>query len=96
VKIVDLKTLEYMESRTKKAREIVTRIEKLKVQMGDIKRSRGCMDLYTPTKTIRIEASYQDRAEDNYITLAAAAIYNAFIDVTTAEIKRLEKELKEL
>jgi hypothetical protein len=64
--------------------------------MVDIKKSRGCMDLYTPMKTIRIEASYQDRAKDNYSTRAAAAIYNAFIDVTTAEINHLEKKLEEL
>jgi hypothetical protein len=93
---VDLKTLEYMEARAKKARELVNRIEKLKVQMGDIKRSKGCVDIYTPNKTIRIEASYQDRAEDNHSTRAVAAIHNAFIDVTMAEINHLEKLLEEL
>jgi hypothetical protein len=93
---VDLKTLEYMETRAKKARELVNRIEKLKIQMAELKRSRGCMDLYTPNKTIRIEASYQDRAEDNFSTRAAATIHNAFIDVTMAEINHLEKLLEEL
>jgi hypothetical protein len=94
---MDRKTLEYMEERSKVARNTVDRIENLSRQVSELKRARGTIDLYTPTKTIRLEATpYQDRAVNNYSTYAVAVIQNTFIDLATAEIQRLEEFLGEL
>jgi hypothetical protein len=93
---MDLKTLEYMEERAVKGRKIVDRIERLLNQVDLIKRSRGVIDLYTPANTVRLDTKRDDRANDDYVTRATAGIYNAFIDITLAEIRNLEQELAEL
>jgi hypothetical protein len=94
---VDLKTLEYMEQRTKLARVIVTRIEELKKQMSDLKRARGTIDLYNPGHPIRLEVKpYNEKSVNNYETYAVAVLQNTFIDLSTSEIRRLEEELAKL
>ncbi|PLR93231.1 hypothetical protein [Bacillus sp. T33-2] len=93
---MDRKTLEYMEERATKARGIVNRIERLLDQVEQVKRARGVMDLYTRHKTIRLEMKYNELAENNYTTEVVAAINNAFVNVTLAEIRHLEQELAEL
>jgi hypothetical protein len=93
---MDLKTLDYMEERAKKGRKIVEQIENLSEAIARLKRAKGTIDLYTPNKTIRLEVKYNDHSLDDYTTRAVAEIHNTFIDITLAEIRKLEKELAEL
>jgi hypothetical protein len=96
---MDLKTLEYLEERAKKAREIVDRIDDLLKQIDLLNRADGAMEIYTRGKTIYLrlnDFSPEGLAEKDYTTEVVASIYNAFIDVTLAEIRHLEKQLAEL
>lgn len=95
---MDVKTLEYMEERAGKARKIVDRIDALLKSVDEVKRSRGFIKLSTPNIGIYIELtrSGKEPAENDYETEITASIYNAFIDVTLAEIRHLEKQLAEL
>lgn len=93
---MDRKTLEYMEERAKRARKIVEQIEKLLGDVARVKRSNGRMDLYTTGQTIRFEFQRGERVKNCYSAEAVAAMYNAFVNITIAEIRSLEKQLAEL
>lgn len=97
VRRLDIKTLEYLEERSLKGRELVTKIEKLKKQISLVKKSKGILDIHTPVSSIRPIRNLQDgQLPNEYETKLIAHIYNAFITVTDSEIQCLEKELAEL
>lgn len=96
---MDIKTLEYLEERSRKARAIVDSIADLTSRVELIKKSRGVIDLYTPKRShrIEIESGFEDnKALNNFETELAAHIYNTYIKVILAEIRQLEKQLAEL
>jgi hypothetical protein len=94
---MDLKTLEYLEERAKKGRELVERIERLNKFIEQVKgKSFHCIKLAIDSSSIEMTGFGSKRVELNYGSVAEAHMLNAFIDVTNAEIKIYEKELDEL
>ncbi|PJN91013.1 hypothetical protein [Bacillus sp. mrc49] len=94
---MDIKTLEYLEERSLKGRELLDQIENLKKQVSMVKKSRGIIDIHTPVSSIRPIRNAQDgQLSNNYQTQVIAHMYNTFINVTHSEIQCLEQELAEL
>ncbi|CAM5794768.1 hypothetical protein [Brevibacillus borstelensis] len=91
---MDIKTLEYMEQRAKQGRQLVEKIERMKGRISLAKKSRG-IDLDVNGGTIRTSRSNEKQLTE-YAAHVEASMINAFIDVTEAEIKRLEQELADL
>lgn len=91
---MDIKTLEYMEKRAKQGRQLVEQIERLKNRIHLVKGSRG-IELDVNGGLIRTSRS-NDKQLSEYAAHVEASMINAFIDITQAEIKRLEQELAEL
>lgn len=83
---MDRKTLEYMEERAKKAREIVTKIEELSKDIQDVDGAD--------------EFIFQGIRQNVYIKVKTNWLVEqvrlTFIEATTTQIKRLEQELAEL
>ncbi|WEK53295.1 MAG: hypothetical protein P0Y55_11925 [Candidatus Cohnella colombiensis] len=93
---MDRKTLEYMEGRAAKAREIVDRIEELLRDIERVKRS-GNIEIYTPTRSVYInDYHHKGVLPSSSRTYLFALMINLFIDVTLQEIQQLESELAEL
>jgi len=94
---MDRKTLEYMEERAGKAREIVNKVEKL---YNFLRQTKGnefkCLRLAINSDNIEITPWGQRGVPNDYAAEAEAYMLNAFIDVTNMEIQRLENELAEL
>jgi uncharacterized protein (UPF0335 family) len=83
---MDRKTLEYMEVRAKEARNIVSRIEKLKENAKKAKRAtRFCFDS-------SLHGSYVEEREFHLVEV----MISAFEKTIAEEIERLEQELAEL
>ncbi|MED3792089.1 hypothetical protein P4571_06530 [Niallia alba] len=94
---MDRKTLEYLEERSKKGRELVERIERLNKFLEQVKgKSFHCIKLAIDSSSIEMTGFGTKQVELNYAAVAEAHMLNAFIDVTNAEIKIHEKELDEL
>ncbi|MCM3599361.1 hypothetical protein M3175_01355 [Robertmurraya korlensis] len=85
---MDLKTLEYMEERTKNARKLVNRIEKLVKEVEKIRIADKVMFCTNNTSGnyVELTSSYELIQE----------IRKSTIEAITKEITRLEKELAEL
>lgn len=94
---MDRKTLEYMEERAGKAREIVNKIEKLQTFLNQVQsKSFMCVRLAIDSGSIDITRWGSSKVPNNYLSEAEASMINAFVAVTKAEIQTLEKELAEL
>jgi hypothetical protein len=94
---MDRKTLEYMEERAVKGREIVNRITELERNLSQVKSgSFQCIDIKVDSTTIRGTAWGTSKVANDYQTEFEASMLNAFIDMTKVEIQRLEQELAEL
>ncbi|WPS86499.1 hypothetical protein SMD22_18575 [Brevibacillus halotolerans] len=94
---MDIKTLEYMEKRAEAGRSIVKQIEKLQNCLVLVKgQSFSCIDIRVSSSEIRTTTWGAKQLPNDYFAEVEAKMINAFIDVTKAEIKRLEKELAEL
>jgi hypothetical protein len=83
---MDRKTLEYMEERTKKARQIVYRIEKLNKNLETIVFTDY---VFFNTKT---GGNYVEEKEYSLVK----KMKQSFKEIVAEEIQRLEKELAEL
>lgn len=82
---MDLKTLEYMEERAKKGRELVKRIDKLRTNVKNISGNAEVWFAYKGSIYSRFEG--YELVED---------IKKQTIEAVEREIARLEKELAEL
>ncbi|MBY0088422.1 hypothetical protein [Brevibacillus brevis] len=93
---MDLKTLEYMEQRAKQGRELAERILELKSRISRVKgNSLHCIDFKIGSGTLRT-SQWDDKQISEYQAHIEASMINVYIDITNAEIQRLEKELFEL
>jgi len=93
---VDLKTLEYMEQRAKQGRELVDRILELNSRISRVKgKNLNCIDFKIGSGTLRT-SQWDDKQISEYQAQIEASMINVYIDITNAEIERLEKELFEL
>ena len=94
---MDRKTLEYMTDRVKRGMDIVDQIDLLIKQMDLVKGKwfKSINILYDSTG-FELTRWGSSQVENNYSAEVEAHMLNAFIDVTIAEINRLEKELEEL
>ncbi|AGR47401.1 hypothetical protein EMERY_70 [Brevibacillus phage Emery] len=96
---MDIQEIERMEGLIKKARDIVERIEELKESINKVK---GCLFGHIVIYFVGIEESFSmsdwssKQRSNDYNAEVEAHMINAFIDVSKAEIKRLERELAEL
>jgi archaellum component FlaC len=82
---VDLKTLEYMEARTKKAREIVKKIDTLKKNIETVEKVYSV--LFMKTVGPDFDSSLGDFTEE---------LTKVYVELASSEIEVLEKELAEL
>ena len=94
---MDRKTLEYMTDRVKKAMDIVDQIDLLikRIEAVKSKQFKAIAIKYNSTG-FELTRWGSSQVENNYSAQVEAHMLNAFIDVTIAEINRLEKELEEL
>lgn len=93
---MDIKTLEYMEQRAKQGRELVDRVVELKSRISSVKGNNlHCIDFKIGSGTLRT-SQWDKKQVFEYQAHIEASMINVFIDITTAEIKRLEQELAEL
>jgi hypothetical protein len=94
---MDMKTLLYMEARAGKARELVNRIEKLQGLLNQTQSNKfKCIRIAIDSNTVELTRWGSKQVPNDYSSEVEANMLNSFIDVTKAEIKRLEKELAEL
>jgi len=94
---MDRKTLKYMEERANRGREIVNRISELERHLIKVSnRSFQCIDIKIDSGTIRGTEWGSSKVANDYRAEVEASMLNAFIDMTKAEIQRLEQELAEL
>lgn len=94
---MDRKTLEYMEKRTERAREIVNRIEKLQNILNKTKSKEfKCIRIAIDSDSIELTKWGRSAVPNEYATEVEAHMLNSFINVTNAEILHLEQELAEL
>lgn len=94
---MDRKTLEYMTDRVEKAMDIVDQIDLFNKRLDAIK-SKEFKSIGIKYESTGFELTKwgSSQVENNYSAEVEAHMLNAFIDVTMAEINRLEKELEEL
>ncbi|MEK5171794.1 hypothetical protein NST63_00870 [Heyndrickxia sp. FSL W8-0496] len=94
---MDRKTLEYMTDRVERAMDIVDQIDLLIKQMDLVKGKcfKSINILYDSTG-FELTKWGSSQVENNYSAEVEAYMLNVFINVTMAEINRLEKELEEL
>lgn len=85
---MDIKTLEYMEERTGKARTLVNRIESLNIRLKNIDSAL--------VKEISLLSDYSYKIAGLEGTELMKDIKNHVIEAINREIKRLELELNEL
>lgn len=94
---MDIKTLEYMEKRSMKGRELVRKIENLQKFLIQVKgKSFKTIRLAIDSSSIEITQWGSKQLDLDYETVAEAHMLNAFITITNNEIKLLEEELAEL
>lgn len=94
---MDIKTLEYMEKRSMKGRELVRKIENLQKFLSQVKgKSFKTIRLAIDSSSIEITQWGSKQVDLDYGTVAEAHMLNAFITITNIEIKLLEQELAEL
>lgn len=94
---MDIKTLEYMEERAQKGREIVNRISELQRHLSKVTgNSFQRISIEVDSSSIKGTGWNATKVQNDYHAEFEASMLNAFIDITKAEIKRLEQELAEL
>jgi hypothetical protein len=95
--VLDIKTLEYMEERAGKAREIVNRINKLNEVLLKVKGSSyKCLVLKIDSGSVSCTDWGSKKVKNDYSSEVEAHMLNAFIDVTNAEIASLRIELTKI
>ncbi|MFB0831048.1 hypothetical protein ACEU2D_15765 [Brevibacillus laterosporus] len=94
---MNIQAIERMEELIKKARDIVKRIEKLK---GRINKAKGLLFehivIYFEIQSFSMSDWSPEQRSNDYNAEVEAHMINVFIDITKAEIERLERELAEL
>jgi len=94
---MDIKTLEYLEQRSMKGRELFRKIEHLQKFLNQVKgKSYKTIRLAIDSGSIEITKWGSKQLDLDYETVAEAYMLNAFITITNNEIKLLEEELAEL
>jgi NACalpha-BTF3-like transcription factor len=83
---VDIKTLEYMENRAKKARAVVEKIDRLVINIEKTEK----------VKYINFLNDRNGLVFDSSTVSMSEAIKKAYVEVATKRIKELEAELAEL
>ncbi|WP_028562279.1 hypothetical protein [Paenibacillus pinihumi] len=94
---MDRKTLEYMEMRSQRAREIVGQIDSL-LKSIDAAKKTVSVALYNklPTGIFVTDPDHKGELPNDFYTELTAIIINVYIDMVLKEIHRLEKEFAEL
>mgnify|MGYP001073571428 FL=1 len=94
---MDRKTLEYMTDRVERAMDIVDQIDLL-IKRIDVVKGKGFKSIAIKYDSTGFELTKwgSSQVENNYSAEVEAHMLNVFINVTMAEINRLETELEEL
>ncbi|GIO09707.1 hypothetical protein J31TS6_57350 [Brevibacillus reuszeri] len=94
---MDIKTLEYMEQRAKRGRELVNEINALKNNIITLKSAAfKCIDININSAELRLTGWGAKQVPNTVSARVEACMLNVYIDEANEEIKRLEQELAEL
>ncbi|PPB10874.1 hypothetical protein [Brevibacillus laterosporus] len=94
---MNIQAIERMEGLVQKARDIVETIERLKKRINKVTGlSFKNVVIYFDRGSFSISDWNSKQCPNDYNAEVEAYLINAFIDITKAEIERLERELAEL
>lgn len=94
---MDMNTLEYLEKKAQRGRELVTGIEMLHERIAFAKSGEKVwISIGVGTESVYVNGQRRGRGENDVCVEAEAYMINALITVLSAEIKRLQRELDEL